>query len=272
MKTRNIRLTLEYDGTAYSGWQKQPQAPTVQGVLEDRIARICGHPVDLLVAGRTDAGVHALGQTANFHTRSSLSTGKIHQVLNQLLPHDIRAVKAAEVPTQFHATYHASSKLYRYVIRNTHDYTVFDRYHYHHVRLPLDSAAMKRAAQYLVGTHDFTAFRGSLGKWADPKRTLYQVRVRRQGPNLVLEYNGKSFLHQMVRILSGTLVYAGTGKFKPEEVKEILKSKDRKKAGPTLPPNGLFLVKVFYPKVFPPIKKRGKKPRKNVVLDESPLG
>lgn len=258
MKSRNIRLTVEYDGTAYSGWQKQPQAPTVQGILEDRIKNICGHPVDLLVAGRTDAGVHGLGQTANFHTTSKLPTQRIKKVLNQLLPHDIRIVKAQDVPETFHATYHAKAKLYRYVIRNRRDYTVFDRHTYHHLRLPLDVAAMKKAAGFLTGTHDFTAFRGTLGKRADPKRKLMSIRVKKQGPNVVLEYTGESFLHQMVRILSGTLVYVGRGKFKPEDVKAILKSKDRKRAGPTLPPTGLFLVKVFYPKEFPPIRKKHK--------------
>lgn len=258
MKSRNIRLTVEYDGTAYSGWQKQPQAPTVQGVLEDRLVKICGHPVDLLVAGRTDAGVHGLGQTANFHTTSKLPTKRIQKVLNQLLPHDMRIVKARDVPETFHATYHAKAKLYRYIIRNTQDYTVFDRNTYHHLRIPLDVAAMKSAARHLIGTHDFTAFRGTLGKRANPKRTLIKIGVKKQGPNVVLDYVGESFLHQMVRILSGTLVYVGTGKFKPEDMKAILKSKDRKKAGPTLPPTGLFLVKVFYPKVFLPIRKKVK--------------
>lgn len=256
VRSRNIRLTVEYDGTAYSGWQKQPQAPTVQGVLEERLQGICGHPVDLLVAGRTDAGVHGLGQTANFHTTSQLPTRRIRTVLNQLLPHDIRIADAKDVPETFHATYHAKAKLYRYVIRNTPDYTVFDRNTYHHLRLPLDVAAMRKAARALIGTHDFTAFRGTLGKRANPKRTLMRISVKRQGPNVVLEYTGESFLHQMVRILSGTLVYVGTGKFKPGDMGEILKSKDRKKAGPTLPPTGLFLVKVFYPKTFPPIHKK----------------
>lgn len=259
MTGRNIRLTLEYDGTAYSGWQKQPQAPTVQGVLEDRLGRICGHPVDLLVAGRTDAGVHALGQTANFHTTSKLPVERIHQVVNQLLPHDIRVVEAQPVPDAFHATYHAKAKLYRYVIRNTKDYTVFDRNTYHHVRIPLDVAAMQRAGRFLVGTHDFTAFRGTLGKWAKPRRTLMKIDVRKRGPWVTLEFKGESFLHQMVRILSGTLLYVGLGKFEPGDMKAILKSKDRKKAGPTLPPNGLFMVRVFYPKVFPPVRKRKKK-------------
>ncbi len=255
MGFRNIRLTVEYDGTAYSGWQKQPLAPTVQGTLEDRLKLICGHPVDLLVAGRTDAGVHALGQTANFHTQSPLPVARISKVLNQLLPHDIRIVKAEEVPASFHATYHAKAKLYRYIIRNSKDYTVFDRNTYHHLRIPLNLTAMKRAARHLIGTHDFTAFRGTLGKRANPKRTLIKIEIKKKGPNVILDYTGESFLHQMIRILSGTLVYAGTGKIKPDDIPGILKSKDRRKAGPTLPPNGLFMVKVFYPKVFPPVKK-----------------
>ncbi len=250
MESRNIRLTVEYDGTGYSGWQKQPQSPTLQGTLEDRLKLICGHPVDLLVAGRTDAGVHALGQTANFHTVSPMTVERIARVLNQLLPHDIRIVKAQQVPAVFHATYHAQAKLYRYVIRNSQDYTVFDRNTYHHFRLPLDLLAMKKASKYLLGTHDFTAFRGALGKRANPKRTLLKIGIQKKGPDVLLDYIGVSFLHQMVRILSGTLIYVGSGKIKPEDIPDILKSRDRKKAGPTLPPSGLFMVKVFYPKVF----------------------
>jgi len=248
-------LTVEYDGTQFSGWQKQPESPTIQGTIEERLKLICGHPVDLLVAGRTDAGVHALGQTANFHTNSKLAVDHIARVLNQLLPHDIRIVKAQEVPPHFHATYHAQAKLYRYVIRNSQDYTVFDRHTYHHVRLPLDVGEMKKAAKHLLGTHDFTAFRGTLGKRANPKRTLFKIRIKRKGSDVVLDFLGESFLHQMIRILSGTLVYVGSGKFKADDIPAILRSKDRKKAGPTLPPSGLFMIKVFYPKSFPPIKK-----------------
>ena len=259
LKTRNIRLTVEYDGTAYSGWQRQLQSETVQGTLEDRLKQVCGHPVDLLVAGRTDAGVHGLGQTANFHTSSTMPILKIQNVLNHLLPRDIRIVKAQEVPETFHATYHAKAKLYRYVIRNTQDHTVFDRNTYHHVRSALNVAAMKKAATILIGTHDFTSFRGTLGKKANPKRTITKIKIQKNGDNLVLEYTGVSFLHQMIRILSGTLLYVGLGKLKPADVKEILNSKDRKKAGPTLPPNGLFLVKVYYPTTFPRTKKWGKR-------------
>jgi len=256
LSVRNIRLTIEYDGTSFSGWQKQPEVPTIQGTLEERLAKLAGHPVDLLVAGRTDAGVHALGQVANFRTRSRLKPLKIKEVLNQMLPHSIRVAAAKEVPLHFHATFHARAKLYRYVLRNTGDYTVFDRCFYHQVRTPLDLSAMRRAASFLEGTHDFSAFRGTLGKRANPRRTLMKITVKKHGPNIVLDYLGESFLHQMVRILSGTLIYAGLGKIKPEDMRSILKSKDRRKAGPTLPHTGLFLVRVFYPKVFPPVRNK----------------
>ena len=256
MTDRNIRLTIEYDGTAYSGWQEQPQSPTIQGTLEQRLNQLCGHPIQLLVAGRTDAGVHALGQTANFHTRTTLPVRHIQKVMNQLLPHDIRVVKAAQVHPNFHATIHAKAKLYRYIIRNCHDYTVFDRNTYHHFRQPLNVKAMRQAAKVLVGTHDFSAFRGNLGHRANPVRTLNKISIKKKGHDVVLDYTGVSFLHQMIRILTGTLLYAGLGKFTPEDIKNILRSKDRKKAGPTLPPTGLFLVKVYYPRVFPPVKNK----------------
>jgi len=244
--SRNIRLTVEYDGTPFRGWQRQPGNETVQGTLETKLTELCGHPVSLLVAGRTDSGVHALGQVCNFKTTSRLSVPDLRRILNQLMPHSLRVVSVAEVPAKFHATYQAHAKLYRYVIRNTQDYTVFDRHFYHHVRLPLDVAAMRRAAKHMVGTKDFSAFRGPLGRDRDPKRTLYRLRVLKKGPDIHLEYYGESFLHQMVRILSGTLVYVGLGKMRPQDLPGIFESKDRRRAGPTLPPNGLFMVKVYY--------------------------
>lgn len=259
MRERNLRLTLEYDGTAYAGWQRQRESPTVQGTLEEKLGFVCGHPVDLLVAGRTDSGVHALGQTANFHTTSAMPVKRLKEVVNQLLPHDIRLVDLKEVPAAFHSTYHARAKLYRYVIRNTQDYTVFDRNAYYHFRRPLDMKRMRQAAERLEGTHDFTAFRGTLGKWAAPERTLFKITITRKGQDIHFDYYGVSFLHQMIRILTGTLVYVGTGKIKPEQITAILKSKDRKKAGPTLPPTGLFLVRVDYPKTFPPVRSKASK-------------
>jgi tRNA pseudouridine38-40 synthase len=252
-------LTVEYDGTAYAGWQRQRESPTIQGTLEEKLGFVCGHKVELLVAGRTDSGVHALGQTANFHTTSPMPVPRLKEVVNQLLPHDIRLVHLTAVPDTFHATYHAKAKLYRYIIRNSQDYTVFDRNTYYHFRRPLDLKLMRQAAKRLEGTRDFTAFRGTLGKWADPVRTLHRVTVTRKGKDIHFEYYGVSFLHQMIRILTGTLVYAGTGKITPAQVTAILQSKDRKKAGPTLPPTGLFLVRVDYPKTFPPVRPRAKK-------------
>ncbi len=254
MSERNLRLTVEYDGTAYAGWQRQRESPTIQGTLEEKLGFICGHKVELLVAGRTDSGVHALGQTANFLTPSPMPVSRLKEVANQLLPHDIRLVDLREAPSTFHATYHAKAKLYRYVIRNSSEYTVFDRNTYYHFRRPLDLKLMRQAAKRLEGTHDFTAFRGTLGKWADPHRTLHKITITRKGKDIRVEYYGVSFLHQMIRILTGTLVYAGTGKLKPEQITTILKSKDRRKAGPTLPPTGLFLVRVDYPKTFPPVR------------------
>jgi tRNA pseudouridine38-40 synthase len=253
---RNIRLTVEYDGTPYRGWQPQTGLETVRGVLESKLADLCGHKVSLLVAGRTDAGVHALGQVCNFHTTSRLSVARFRRVINQLLPHSIRVRDARVVPPQFHATYHAKAKLYRYIIRNRSDYTVFDRHTYHHLRKHLDVAAMRRAARHLEGRHDFSAFCGILGRDRNPIRNLIRLRIRRTGPGVFVEYYGESFLHQMVRILSGTLMYVGLGKIRPEDIPAILSSKDRKRAGPTLPPTGLFLVRVDYPKVFKPIRSR----------------
>jgi tRNA pseudouridine38-40 synthase len=254
--SRNLQLIVQYDGTPYAGWQKQRGLDTVQGTLEERLSEIAGHPVDLLVAGRTDAGVHALGQTANFHTSSSMLVKQIQEVVNRLLPHSIRVAKIREVPAAFHSTYHASAKLYRYVIRNHPDYTVFDRHFYHHVRRTLNVSLMQKAAHQFEGSHDFTSFRGVLGRHANPVRVMKKIRVTRKGTAVYLDYLGHSFLHQMVRILSGTLVYAGWEKLKPEDMRMILDAKDRMKAGPTLPPTGLFLMKVFYPKVFPPVRNR----------------
>jgi tRNA pseudouridine38-40 synthase len=243
---RNVKLTVEYDGTPYKGWQRQPGNETIQGTLEAKLSDMCGHQVSLLVAGRTDAGVHALGQVCCFHTSAKHTPSEFKRILNQLLPHSIRVVGAAKVPARFHATYQAHAKIYRYIIRNTPDYTVFDRSFYHHVRMPLDVSAMRRAAKHFVGTKDFSSFRGPSGRERDPMRTLYDVKVIKKGPWVYLEFRGKSFLHQMVRILSGTLVYVGLGKIQHSDLPAIFESKDRKRGGPTLPPNGLFLVKVFY--------------------------
>ena len=253
---RNFRLTVAYDGTPFKGWQRQPGKPTVQGVLEEKLSAVCGHPVSLLVAGRTDAGVHALGQTCSFHTTSRLGPARLGLVLNQVLPHALRVTRARVVPKNFHATYHAKAKLYRYVIRNRNDYAVFDRDWVYHLRRPLDLGKMRKAARHLVGRHDFTSFCGISGRDRNPVRDLKRIRIAKKGPNVLLEYYGVSFLHQMIRILTGTLVYVGLGKIDPGAIPGILAARDRKQAGPTLPPTGLFLVRVDYPTTFPPVKNK----------------
>jgi len=247
---RNLRLTVEYDGTSYSGWQRQPGVQTIQGELEKVLTKVAGHAVDLMAAGRTDAGVHALGQVCNFRIKTRLTPREISRITNQLLPGDIRIVKAAWAPDGFHSTYHATSKIYRYVIRTATEKSVFDRlYHYPLKRArPLDLTAMRRACAKFKGTHDFRSFQGQTIYKRDPVRTIHGIKVLDKGPEVHLEVHGKSFLYQMVRILSGTLIYVGLGKIKPEEIPGILAAKDRRRAGPTLPPSGLFLVKVFYPK------------------------
>jgi tRNA pseudouridine38-40 synthase len=247
---RNLRLTVEYDGTSYSGWQKQPHCPTVQAALEDVLSRVSGHPVELLAAGRTDAGVHALGQVCSFRSSTPLSLRDLVRVANQLLPRDIRVVEARTVPERFHATYDASSKIYRYVLRVSGRKSVFDRHLHHALRnpRPLNLSAMRRSARCLVGTHDFRSFQGPTSYKRDPVRTLLSVRIAKRGAEVWMEFHGKSFLYNMVRILAGTLLYVGLGKIKPEDVKVILAAKDRRKAGPTLPPHGLFLARVFYPR------------------------
>lgn len=252
---RNVRLTVEYDGTSYSGWQTQAGVATVQGELEKALSHVCGHPAVLMAAGRTDAGVHALGQACNFKTSSRLTEPEIARIANLHLPPDIRIVSAVRVADAFHATYHAHSKIYRYVLRTAREKDVFGRFWHHPVRGQLDLSAMRRAAAQLKGTHDFTSFQGPTNWDRDPVRTLYSVKVLRRGPEVHLEFHGKSFLYQMVRILAGTLLYAGLGKICPSEIPGLLAGKDRRRAGPTLPPGGLFLVKVFYPE-------RVRRPRK----------
>ncbi len=251
MTLRNIRLIVEYDGTAYSGWQRQANVPTIQGELDRALTRISGHAVDLRVAGRTDAGVHALGQVCNFRTASRLPVKEIARIANQLLPGDIRVVEARRVRDRFHSTFDAHSKIYRYVIRNVADKNVFERLYHHVVRPKLDLKAMRRAALKLKGTHDFNAFKGPLAKAVNTHRTLLSVKILRKKEKVLIEFHGKSFLHQMVRILAGTLVYVGLGKIRPEEIPDIIASRERRRAGPTLPPQGLFLVRVFYPRRRP---------------------
>lgn len=252
---RNIRLTIAYDGTDFSGWQRQPHLPTIQEELETRLANITGGTATLYASGRTDAGVHAAGQVANFKTECPIPCCSLVKALNDALPVAIRVRKAEEVSATFHARYGAKSKTYRYrIYQGTVCPPFVGRYAYHHSYL-LNHRQIARAARLLEGEHDFTSFAGSDPARRDRKgkddanvRQIFQSRlmVRKGLPMLVYEVRGSGFLYHMVRNIVGTLLEVGSGKLMPEEMFAILDARDRNKAGPTAPACGLCLVRVEY--------------------------
>ena len=239
-------LIIEYEGTAYHGWQLQSNAVTVQGVLEKELSRIINTPTTVLSSGRTDAGVHAEGMPAHFVTKSKMSTRELQLALNSLLPHDISIREVREVPMSFNARGSAKSKLYRYTILNRGYPSALNFRRSWFIPHELDVPAMQRAAKYLLGNHDFTSFRAGNCNAKTPVRTLDRVEIIQQDGFLLCEFKAKGFLKHMVRNLVGTLVYVGKKKFSAEQVKTILEARDRKVAGPTAPAHGLCLIKVEY--------------------------
>jgi tRNA pseudouridine38-40 synthase len=244
---RNIKLTIEYDGKNYLGWQVQPKGATVQGLIEEQLKRLTGETVHLTGSGRTDAGVHAMGQVAHFKTQRPMDCSTIQRALNGLLPADIVILKVEEVDQDFHARRNCRSKVYEYRILNRSLRSVFHREHTWHIPQKLDFEEMKKATQALVGEHDFSSFR-SVGS---PTRTAVRKVIRAEWKRsreglLTFEIEASGFLKQMVRAIVGTLVEVGRGKLGPEDVQRILEFKDRRKAGPTAPAQGLFLMKVKY--------------------------
>ena len=244
---RTIKLVIEYDGTNYMGWQVQPRGPTVQGLLEENLTRLTGETVRVTGSGRTDAGVHALGQTAHFKTQSSMDLPTVQKALNSLLPDDIAVQTIEEVGENFHARKGARSKVYEYRILNRRLRSVFHRDYAWHVPQTLNLERMKEATQSLVGEHDFASFRstGSAVRTTVRKVTRAEWKKGHEGL-LRFEIEANGFLKQMVRAIVGTLVEVGRGKIPPEDVRKILESKDRRKAGPTAPARGLFLKEVIY--------------------------
>jgi tRNA pseudouridine38-40 synthase len=250
---RNIRLILAYDGTDFHGWQRQPDAPTIQACLEDAILKLTGAPVQLCGSGRTDAGVHASHQVANFHTATSIPSVNLVKALNDLLPATIRIKAAGEVPADFHARYHVVRKTYRYRIVTTPVCSpLLCRFVYHYP-YPLDHARMAQAARLLEGDHDFTSFAAADGQEEDEDaksrvRAIFRSRVlwRPRSSMLVYEVTGKGFLRYMVRNIVGTLMEVGKGKRAPGDIASILAARDRTLAGPTAPAQGLCLMKVEY--------------------------
>jgi tRNA pseudouridine38-40 synthase len=274
---RTLKLTLEYDGTAYVGWQRQAEGVSIQGLLEDALAAFDGGPVTVHGAGRTDAGVHALGQVASFRTRASQDAATFQRALNAVLPVDVRVVGAEDAAPDFHARFDAVSKTYAYRIANAPYVSAFAHRYVWHVPGSLDVEAMRAGAAALLGRHDFAAFRAVGGDAVTTERTILAIDLRgsEQGqssvgagsdqgqsrvragsdpalrpltqiPGLTLWVTGDGFLRHMVRTIAGTLVDVGLGRWGPEQVARILAGRDRAAAGRAAPPSGLFLVGVDY--------------------------
>lgn len=243
---RNIKLTIEYDGKDFNGWQKQPNKLNIQGEIERAIETITGEQVDLTASGRTDAGVHALAQVANFKTNSALPIEKFAVAINSKLKKSIRIQKAEEVDERFHSRYNCKQKTYRYIINNGEQGSAIYRNLEYYVPVKLNVEEMKKAIKYFEGEHDFKGFKASGTSSKSSVRTIYKTNIIEDGKRIKIELTGNGFLYNMVRIISGTLVDVGLGKIKPEEIPSIIESKDRKKAGKTLPPYALYLVKVEY--------------------------
>lgn len=243
----NYKLTIQYDGSRYDGWQKQGNTDnTIQGKLEAILTRLTGEPVEVHGAGRTDAGVHAEGQTASVKLSGNRPAAEVMACLNQYLPEDIAVIGAEEADDRFHARLSATGKVYRYALRVGDVSDVFRRKYQYRVEEPLNVEAMKQAAALLTGTHDYRAFCANKRYKKSTVRTVCDIQIEVKGADMTITYHGDGFLYNMVRILTGTLLEVGQGVRDPEEMPDILASLDRANAGKTAPAQGLCLVKVDY--------------------------
>ena len=244
---RNIKLIIEYDGKSFNGWQKQPNKLNIQGEIERAIGELTGEEINLIASGRTDAGVHSFGQTANFKTENeTISIEKFPIAINSKLKKSIVIKSAEEVDERFHSRYSVKSKKYRYVINNSDMGTAIYRDLEYHFPLKLNVERMIEAAKYFEGEHDFNGFKASGTSSKSSVRTIYKAEVIKDGDRISIELTGNGFLYNMVRIISGTLLDVGLEKIKPEDIPGIIEAKDRKLAGRTLPAHGLYLVEVTY--------------------------
>jgi tRNA pseudouridine38-40 synthase len=243
---RNIRLLLEYEGTNYHGWQFQPNARTIQGEIQHALQRLTQVEHKVIGSSRTDAGVHAAGQVANFKTESKLSLEEFQRGLNALLPKDIVVLKCQLVDPTFHARRHALSRKYKYTILNRAYPSAIMRNFSYFSPDPLQFEAMEKAIKYLLGTHDFSSFRKSGGNRENPVCTVFDVELKKENELITFEIEADSFLRGMVRAIIGTLLKIGTGDLEIEDMKRTIEAKDRAAAGPSAPAHGLCLIEVKY--------------------------
>ena len=246
---QKYKLILAYDGTAYSGWQIQHNAVSIQALLEKALSTILRTPTPAVSSGRTDAGVHARGQVAHFITEATVNLSRLQLSLNGLLPADIRILSLEKAAPDFHARYSAISKEYHYHLHLERTTDPFKRLYAYHDYSPLDLEKMKRAASYFIGTHDFTTFANEASKGSaakNPVRTITRLDLCLEPGGLRLEFEGDGFLYKMVRNITGTLLDVARGKITVESIPGLFEAKDRRQASPAAPPHGLFLMKVNY--------------------------
>ena len=256
------KLTIEYDGTGYAGWQRQDHMPSIQGTLEGALFKFCGINAEIIGSGRTDAGVHAMAQVAHVDLPKTCDPFRMMQGMNFYLfdsdtketlgsddnipTHRISILEIEEVSDNFHARFSAKQRHYRYHVINRRSHLALKAGHAWRVIEPLNIRTMHHAAQYLIGHHDFSSFRDTKCQAKSPIKTLDALNIIHSGDDIYFEISARSFLHHQVRIMVGTLAMVGKDKWKPEDIKIVLEAKDRTKAGPTAPPDGLFLVRVDY--------------------------
>ncbi len=244
---RNIKLTISYDGTRYKGWQRLGNSEmTIQGKIEDVLSKMTGKNVEIIGSGRTDGGVHALMQVANFRTKSKMSNNEILEYLYKYLPEDIVVKKVESANEKFHARYNVKSKSYLYKIWNYRYHNPLIRKHINHIPERLNISEMKKAARLFIGEHDFSSFTSAKSKKKSRVREVYGIDINKEDEIIEIIIRGNGFLHNMVRIMVGTLLEVGLDRMKSDEVLEILDKKDRRLAGPTAPAKGLYLYSIEY--------------------------
>lgn len=244
---KNYKIIIQYDGTRYRGWQGQNSTEeTIQGKIESVLSKLAGEEVQVIGSGRTDAGVHAVGQVANFHFKQEYDKEEILDYLNRYLPEDIAVCAITEVQERFHSRYHAKKKTYLYRIHTGRIPEVFERKYVYDYQVPLSTDRMKQVAKFLVGTHDFKSFCGNKKIKKSTVRTIYEIKIEETKQEIRIYYTGDGFLQNMIRILTGTLIEIGDGRRNPQEIPAMLEACDRNAAGYTAPACGLTLYSVEY--------------------------